>query len=644
VPDSPEYTLKVELTALRHLGIGLYSNVAAVLAEAVANSYDADATEVSIDLDDENQLIKIADNGDGMNRSDANARFLKVGYERRKDGRATTPRGRAAMGRKGIGKLSIFSIARVVELRSIKHIKEEESGRCGFRMRTDRIEAAIEAGREYNPEPIDTTKFDFNRGTSIVLTDLKRPLGGLRERLRQRLARRFSVIGDDFSVRIDGQALTVSDRGYLDAVQYLWTFGGEQKPPAFSGRHHELDGSVDASIGWTARGWVGTVDERKRLQEGDNAIVVLARGKLVHEDILKDLREAGVFAKYVVGEISADFLDTDDEDDIATSDRQSLDQDSERFKATCGFVRRVLKNVEKVWTEWRQDDAVAVAREDPRVAEWYDALTPDRRKYASQLLRKIMTMRLPESDDRLLLYRHAMLAFERLALADRLSTIESFNSDGDFSALLSVFASVDDIEASLYHEIVKTRLAIISAFEGLVPAAAEKVLQRYLFDHLWLLDQGWDRASSDPKIEKTIKKLFKEVGEKLSKKERDSRIDIVYRQYAGSHVIVELKKSTVHANIHDLTKQISRYVKALEKCLRDQFAFENPSIQAVCVLGGPPSPKDELDKNIERLATERARFVTYDQLIREAQSRYREYLEATKEVERLSRLLPASAT
>lgn len=53
---------------LNHIGINLYSNVASVVAETVANSWDADAKEIDDRVDVGNDLIEISDDGDGMSR------------------------------------------------------------------------------------------------------------------------------------------------------------------------------------------------------------------------------------------------------------------------------------------------------------------------------------------------------------------------------------------------------------------------------------------------------------------------------------------------------------------------------------------------------------------------------------------------
>lgn len=57
-----KYSMQLSLNVLNHLGINLYSNVPSVLSEAVANAFDADATEVNIICDQTKDEIIIEDN------------------------------------------------------------------------------------------------------------------------------------------------------------------------------------------------------------------------------------------------------------------------------------------------------------------------------------------------------------------------------------------------------------------------------------------------------------------------------------------------------------------------------------------------------------------------------------------------------
>ena len=119
--DPQHYTMRLSLSVLDHLGLNLYSNIPAVLSEVVANAWDADAEHVEIVIDAAaGGVISVTDDGIGMTVDDLNDRFLYVGYKRRETGSPTTAKGRPVMGRKGIGKLSLFAIADVVRVESSK--------------------------------------------------------------------------------------------------------------------------------------------------------------------------------------------------------------------------------------------------------------------------------------------------------------------------------------------------------------------------------------------------------------------------------------------------------------------------------------------------------------------------------------------
>jgi len=99
------YRMTVDLNVVEHLGINLYSNIAAVLTEAVANAWDADAENVEIKINQDNKEIEILDDGVGMTIPDMNDKYLRVGYRRRdedQDHGKVTEKKRPVMGRKGL--------------------------------------------------------------------------------------------------------------------------------------------------------------------------------------------------------------------------------------------------------------------------------------------------------------------------------------------------------------------------------------------------------------------------------------------------------------------------------------------------------------------------------------------------------------
>ena len=195
----------------------------------------------------------------------------------------------------------------------------------------------------------------------------------------------------------------------------------------------------------------------------------------------------------------------------------------------------------------------------------------------------------------------------------------------------------------MYRDIVKARLDVICKFEDLVDVdAKEKVLQAHLFENLWLLDPGWERAAGSERIEQTLKKEYKDFDVKLTDDESKGRLDIRYKTNAGEHIIVELKRAGRPMKLFELQEQGQKYRTALAKCLKVE-GVENPLISIVFVLGRPVAededtylPPDYVGKTLQPL---NARIVYYDQLIKSARDAYAEFLERSKQVDRIDQFL-----
>ena len=657
--ESP-YKMTISLNVLNHLGISLYSNVPAVLSEVVANAYDADADKVKIDILPETDQIVIFDDGHGMNLEDINRRYLHVGYQKRKDAEIpelTPKHRRAPMGRKGIGKLSVFSIAGVVEVASLK-----DGEKNAFRMVAKEIENKIKEQSQdvnnpidYRPTPIEFPAVPFpETGTRIVLSKLKQNLKASASFSRKRLARRFSVIGDSFKIIINGVEISIADRDFFSKLEFVW-FLGEESRAQFSPdcvnatRTEVIDNEIPYGVGdarYKVTGWVGTFKEQLNIdvEQDNNSIVLMARGKLVMEDVAPEFKEGRVFSKYICGEINADFLDDNLQEDIVTSDRQRILETDVRWEVLKDYIKtKILTPIGNKWTAWRTDNAVAEARKTPAINDWFNALKGDNRKTAEKLFQRIESLKSTVPEVKKELYRSGILAFEKLALAESLSVLEKMSNDEDFTEIIKVFARVDELEATHYYHITKGRLEVLEKFKNLFnPETKERILQDYIFKHLWLLNPTWERAAFDPHMETTINSLFEaEVAKEaaLDKEEALGRVDIKYRTVTGKHIIIELKKYDVRVKIHTLMDQVSKYRRTLEKCLNTQFPADSHNIEVICVLGHPPTPANEDKRNREKLATESARYITYDQLLDESMTAYKDYLEKQKDVSRVIHLL-----
>lgn len=648
--SSPKFTMKISLNVLNHLGLNLYSNVPAVLSEAVANSWDADATKVDVEVDIQNRKIVITDDGHGMSEDDINDKYLNVGYTRRENESPKTEKfERPVMGRKGIGKLSLFSIAETVEIQTVKN-----GEKSGFVMSVPKIKEVMEdEDGDYHPEPLPESKIDLEKnGTRITLTDLKRRVNQAAKYLRKRLARRFSIIGSghNFVVNVDGKPISIDDRDYFHKLRYMWYFGSESE------KYRELckggledaqkeRGEIEISgANESVVGWIGSVKESGDLTDSEgadnlNKIVIMVRGKLAQENILEDFREGGLYTKFLIGEIHADFLDTDDKDDIATSNRQEIIKDDPRYEALQYWVIANLKTIQRRWIDLRKKEGVRQATQIPAVEEWLGQLDRKARSQAESLLGKIGQLTL-DPNEKIDLYKHSVLAFESLRYKGSLDKLDHVSVE-NLQEFTKVFADLNDIESTLYYQIVQERLHIIQKLhQNVEENVKEKVIQKYLYNHLWLLDPSWDRATETPLMEQNVDKEFNKLDADLNDVERKGRYDIKYKMTSGKHVIIELKRADRSIDQYDLMKQVSNYAEALRKLIR--AAEKQEPVEVVCIVGKPLSQWKN-DENEERsrkeMAAANVRVVLYDELIEDAYRSYQAFVEKNREAGRVHRLI-----
>ena len=646
-----ELKMTISLNVIEHLGMNLYSTIPAVLSEIVANSWDADASCVKISLDKTAGKIAIQDDGCGMTRDEVIDRFLSVGFHRRKVLGELTPRfGRRPMGRKGIGKLSSFSIANTIDVHTTRN---EET--TAFRMDARKIKTAIQeqANGVYQPTELQYSQ-NMPAGTRIVLTNLKQAMtkmtvGGL----RQRLARRFSIIGPthNFRIFINDEEIEAQDRGYHRHVEYLWTYNleaetrklfanlAEGRPP-IDRTSSTVKNTEDSGI--QVSGWIGTVRNPGFLKGEGNAnlnhIAIFMRGKLAQEDILRDFGQKEIYADYVVGEIHCDDLDRDEDDDIATSSRQSLKYDDSRFEAVRETVHQEIRHIAGQWSAWRRSDGTkTLMNRVPEVREWLEGLQGDTKKKAEMWIGRLNVIRSDKDTERRELLKASILAFESYRRKQQLDFLGKI-SDQNIEPILEIFSDIDDLELSYYGQIVKLRLGIITTLEErLDNNDKEIVIQNHIYNHLWLVDPSWERVKGTETMEKTLGNFLRQNTQNLTPEQRKARIDIGYRTASGRHVIIELKRSSVSTPVDDLARQIRKYRDGAKRLIT-QSNYADWPLDIICLVGSPPpewngeSGRQDVQTT---LASVDARLVFYDQLLDNARRGYSDYLERHKEIDKL---------
>lgn len=660
--------LSVELNVVKHLGIGLYSSTPAVVTEIISNAWDADASEVNITLKPDNDLIVVEDNGHGMTREEVQKKFLRIGYSRRTQeptGALTRSKNRYVMGRKGIGKLAMFSLANLIE------IVTRTEGKPAVAFQVDVAELLKQAEQangsiDYEIKSIEVPAgFDITHGTRITLTKLNSRINKTETFLRPRLARRFGVFSDSFKVQLNEHEIHRNDAGFYGDIQFLWHFDEDAKNSvaalASNIAKYMDDNKVEQQCvealpmqitgdppNLIVKGFIASVDQPTKLGKGDesiNKLSIFSNGRLFQEDILAELGDARYFNSYLVGEIHADFLDRDGVD-RATASREAIKHDDAEFQALRRHLKTVMPKIRDKWDEWRGALGYENAPDkNPHIEEWINSFKGARDKRAANRLMTVITKLNISNDDvrnaeaKKLLYRSAIVGFEKLRARDQLDALDKI-SDVLSPEFQAIFTALDDIEESYYLDIVRTRLEVIRKFEEEIVDAEkqEKVAQKYLFDHLWLLDPSWDRVTGSEQWELTLSEYLRRA---CPDEEKGARLDIAYRTTSGRHIVIELKRPGLYVPANKLEEQGRRYVEALEQYYREHpdLAGLNGRIPIIDVFFLVEKAPEINDRQAKSFDAYNLKFLTYMGLIGNAKMSYQSYLDVAKEVGRIGAVL-----
>ena len=241
-----KYTMRISRLTVDKLGVKLYDKVSAVIAELIANSYDADACKVFVSapmgqflatkaegsLTDKGLTIKVVDDGSGMTPEQMQNFFLVVGSERRTDPQrgGVSPRyKRKVMGRKGVGKLAPFGICKVIEVISAggDKISRYENGKRKQGYLTshiildyDKIVAEDgEPNEPYTPcvgDRDDT--LNSKTGTTIMLRTFNYRRVPDIETLSRQIAQRFGIQSENWKIVVQDNTKTPRDSDYSRSV------------------------------------------------------------------------------------------------------------------------------------------------------------------------------------------------------------------------------------------------------------------------------------------------------------------------------------------------------------------------------------------------------------------------------------------
>lgn len=377
--EQRKHIFNISLTTLDSLGRNLYRNFITVLGEAISNAWDADAHNVTIDIDRENAEMVIIDDGAGMDEEDFDNKFLKIGFSKRSDGSYTTKSGRPYIGRKGIGKLALLSCAKSVSIVT----KAKKSEITGSVIDNDELDKAIkndETNEEYELGVlnVDDVKLfgDRGNGTLIRFRGLKPSIAKSKENIRRAIAMyfRFALLDQDFKIFLNGEEITLNDLGNLsEKTEFLWRINDDGNDEFVTHISKNVINNKNLKSKLKVHGFIASVKFPRDLKvfgtDEKIGIDLFVNGRLREKNLLQYFQSARVPESYMYGQIHYDELDGSDGVDRFTSSREGIIADDEKFQELLSELKTIMKEIIDEWDKLRVNNREDGDGENKRFTE-----------------------------------------------------------------------------------------------------------------------------------------------------------------------------------------------------------------------------------------------------------------------------------
>lgn len=354
---------------IQHLGIKMYSNLPSAVAELIANSYDADAKIVNVKLFESKseKSICVEDNGHGMSFAEVNSCFLRIGRNRRSEDKKKSPSGRTVTGKKGLGKLALFGIGEEI---TVETKSSEERKKTVFTLSWEEIKKCH--AKSYEPKfdtPDDLSDASY---TKITIGKLKRKTNFDVSGLISSIAKMFNFFDDDFKLSLyynDSPRGEITNKLKFDEViaQFSWNYSADFAELSDYTHKNDITGKI--------------ITTEKPLKANLRGVTLFANGRMVNLPEFFGRPESSHFYSYTTGWLNVDFVDNAiGEDDLISTNRQSLDWEKDETIALRSFLQEILAFVQRDWRAKRKELNKKTTREKTGIdrEKWLSSVPKDK--------------------------------------------------------------------------------------------------------------------------------------------------------------------------------------------------------------------------------------------------------------------------
>jgi hypothetical protein len=622
------YKMTISRLTVDKLGVKLYDRVSAVIAELVANSYDADAKLVTISapmgellatrvkdgVRDKGFDIEITDDGIGMTPEEVNEFFLVVGAERRNDPRrGDTSRkfGRKVMGRKGVGKLAPFGVCKKIEVISAGGQRvngKDERGKTAKGYLTahlilEREAILTDTDEDYYPK---TGKLDGfvqeDSGTIIRLTHFDSRYVPTIDEFERQLAQRFGVASANWKIKLldslkagkhqdrartvgefeinklDGSEITFTSKKIKGKQEYVAT-GPNGKVMADLKAGFDFEGRFYPLEGWVAYSKLPYKDD---LMAG---VRVYCRGKIAAQTHIFNMK-AGFTGEYdvrsyLVGELHTDWLD--ESEDLIRTDRHDILWSHPLGSAFEAWGQAMVKKIGTLTQEPRRKKAwdlfEKASKIKDKIEKQFPAESQKEIRENTEEIAKLIAKTTREEDLRdpatlaslvdlsLLLGPHITLDKKLREAAD--------SGSSPIAVVNGILKTARIAELAGFGKIADDRVRVIKKVQQLKDkkSTLEEAFQALITEAPWLVNPQWSPISANQSFE-TLKSEFQKFYKKKTGNNivlepfgtGNKRADFVMSTQDGVIQIIEIKKPD-HKLKNEEMDRIDKYIELMGEFL-----------------------------------------------------------------------------
>jgi hypothetical protein len=546
-----------------------------------------------------------------MTFSELNENYLVIGRNRRSgQPNTTTLKGRKVIGKKGLGKLSVFGICDIVEVISIKDgIKNH------FIMDLCEIKKSKNTSYEPKIKEKDSTTSEED-GTVLKLKKIRRKTGFNLDNIALSLSKKF-LIFDEMPVNLTlnnaNKVIVTNDLKFSDLnIQFEWKF-----PNPKYDNTYEYNDKIKGTI-FTLETPVKDTEMR--------GIFLTSRGKVVNIANFYGIRDNDQFHSYVTGYLEVDFIDEFEEDVIST-DRHSLNWEHDKTRELQIYLQKVIKNIGSEWRIKRAKLKSTTIKDEKNlnIKEWQDNLPSYEKELSERIIDPILENSNIDIEESAEIIGNVIDKFENKTFKDYASHIADISEPEQIPQLLKLMDDWKAIESKQFKDLAYSRIEVIKQFEEYIDTDTKEVptLHNFLKKFSWLLDPRILEFRDEVKYSQLLKETFPE--NELD--ESDKRIDFLCSNALGEILyVIEIKRSTYKID-----------EKALEQAydygafLQNKYASQSGFSKVVCyVVGGEKKSNDYKFKAKEKTYIQSGEvFVkTYIELLEQSKEYHKEFIEA----------------